>query len=43
VKLTLRKKKKRIPEGPNVLNAQVLGIFELIVGTSRKARERLTM
>jgi hypothetical protein len=42
-KLNLRKKKRRILEGPDVLNAQVLGISELIVGILRRASGRHTM
>jgi hypothetical protein len=41
--LILRKRKRRIPEGLNVLNAQVLGIFKPIAGILRRARGRRTM
>jgi hypothetical protein len=37
------KKKRKIPEDPDVLNAQVLGIFEPIAGILRRARGRHTM
>jgi hypothetical protein len=36
-KLNQRKKKRRIPEGPNVLNAQVLGISEPITRILRRS------
>jgi hypothetical protein len=42
-KLNHRKKKRRIPEGADVLNTQVLGISEPIVGILRRARGRHTM
>jgi hypothetical protein len=41
--LILRKRKRRIPEGLNVLNAQVLGIFKPIAGILRRERGRRTM
>jgi hypothetical protein len=41
--VNLRKKKRRIPEGPDVLNAKVLGISEPIVGILRRASGKLTM
>jgi hypothetical protein len=41
-KLNLRKKRRKTPEDPDVLNAQALGISELIVGTLRRARGRHT-
>jgi hypothetical protein len=42
-KLNPRKQKRKILEVLNVLSAQDLGIYELIVGTSRKAKGRHTM
>jgi hypothetical protein len=42
-KLNLRKMKRRIPEGLDVMNAQDLGIFKPIAGILRRARGRLTM
>jgi hypothetical protein len=41
--MNLSKKRRRILEGLGVMNAQALGISELIVGTSRRARGKLTM
>jgi hypothetical protein len=41
--LILRKRKRRIPEGLNVLNAQVLGIFKPIAVILRRERGRRTM
>jgi hypothetical protein len=38
----LRKKRRKTPEDLDVLNAQALGIFGLIVGTLRRARGRHT-
>jgi hypothetical protein len=43
MKLNPRKKKRRIPEVQDVLNVQDLGTYGMIVGTSRRARGRLTM
>jgi hypothetical protein len=34
---------RKIPEDPDVLNAQAMGIFGPIAGISRRARGRLTM
>jgi hypothetical protein len=42
-KLNLRKQRRKIPEVRDVLSAQDLGIYELIVGTSRMAKGRHTM
>jgi hypothetical protein len=42
-KMNQRKKKRRIPEGSDALNAQVLGISEPIAGILRRARGRHTM
>jgi hypothetical protein len=41
--MNLRKKRRKIPEDPDVLNAQALGISGPIAGILRRARERLTM
>jgi hypothetical protein len=41
--VNLRKKKRRIPEDPDVFNAQVFGISEPIAGILRRARGRHTM
>jgi hypothetical protein len=35
--------RRKIPEDPDVLNAQAMGISGPIVGISRRARGRLTM
>jgi hypothetical protein len=42
-KLNLRKQRRKMPEVRDVLSAQDLGIYELIVGTSRRAKGRHTM
>jgi hypothetical protein len=42
-KLNQRKERRKIPEDPDVLNAQAMGISGPIAGISRRARGRLTM
>jgi hypothetical protein len=42
-KLNQRMKKRKIPEDPDVLNAQAMGISRPIEGISKRARGRLTM
>jgi hypothetical protein len=42
-RLNLRKHRRKIPEVRDVLSAQDLGIYELIVGTSRRELGRHTM
>jgi hypothetical protein len=42
-KLNQRKERRKIPEDPDVLNAQAMGISGPIAGILRRARGRLTM
>jgi len=42
-KLNLRKKRRKIPEYPDVLNAQALGISGPIAGILRRVKGRHTM
>jgi hypothetical protein len=42
-RLNQRKRRREIPEDPDVLNAQALGISGRIVGISKRARGRHTM
>jgi hypothetical protein len=39
----MRKLRRKIPKAQDVLNAEGWGIYGLIVGTSRREKERLTM
>jgi hypothetical protein len=39
----LNQRMRKIPEDPDVLNAQAMGISGTIAGISRRARGRLTM
>jgi hypothetical protein len=42
-KLNLRKKIRKIPEDPDALNAQALGISGLIAGILKRARGKHTL
>jgi hypothetical protein len=42
-KLNQRMTRRKIPEDPDVLNAQDMGIFGPIAGISRRAKGRVTM
>jgi hypothetical protein len=43
IPLNLRKKRRKIPEDPDALNAQALGISGLIAGILKRARGRRIM